>query len=94
MTGTGADPSAWALLPEGLRPSKRLSEAWLRRLGDNRAAPAEARIGLFDARDRPLVYFLHRDDLPAPFERGRGRGDADCHDRRSARQNPARRRRS
>lgn len=65
MTETGADPSAWALLPEGLRPSKQLSDAWLRGLGGNRAAPAEVLIRLFDARDRPLVHFLYRDDLPA-----------------------------
>ncbi|MEU8696986.1 hypothetical protein AB0C61_04755 [Streptomyces sp. NPDC048680] len=65
MTETDTDREAWAALSEGVRPSERLAEAWLRGLGLNRAAPAEVLISLFDAGRRPIVHFLHRDDLPA-----------------------------
>ncbi|MFE6664841.1 hypothetical protein ACFVFH_14940 [Streptomyces sp. NPDC057697] len=65
MTETEADPDVRAALPGDVRPSRQLSDAWLRGLGCNRAAPAEVLTGLFDARERPLVHSLYRDDLPA-----------------------------
>ncbi|MGW1409678.1 hypothetical protein [Streptomyces sp. NPDC002403] len=64
MTETDPDPEAWAALPEDSHPSERLTDAWLRGLGANRAAPAEVLISLFDVRKKPLVHFLYRDDLP------------------------------
>ncbi|SFX60390.1 hypothetical protein SAMN02787144_1004256 [Streptomyces atratus] len=64
MTETDADLGAWAALPEDFRPAECLTDAWLRGLGANRDAPAEVLISLFDARKKPLVCFLCRDDLP------------------------------
>ncbi|MET9657540.1 hypothetical protein [Streptomyces sp. NPDC006510] len=65
MTEFDADLGAWAALPEGLPPRESIANAWLRGLGSNRGAPAEVLISLFDARKKPFVRFLYRDDLPA-----------------------------
>lgn len=64
MTETDADRRAWAALTKGSQLSERTTQAWLRGLGSNRAAPTEVLVSLFDAGKSPSAHFLYRDDLP------------------------------
>ena len=53
----------WSALSDNLAPSERVAQKWLSGLGQNRAAPVEVLVSLFDAGGD--TGFLYRADLPA-----------------------------
>ncbi|WP_427918586.1 hypothetical protein [Streptomyces sp. cg40] len=53
----------WSALSEDLAPSERVAREWLSGLGQNRGAPVEVLVSLFDAGGD--TSFLYRADLPA-----------------------------